>query len=284
MSAACAVAQWKTAIVWIVLPVYLLARITQLWAERLPPLFIVVLHVVPPALFAVVHGSIVYGRKGILVFTAFCLGFGAFFESLSLRTGFPSATTISRASWGQRSLAFPFFLCSLIWELDIAPGYWLSSLWLAAKKMAAHGALSQPQPWPLSSCSPGTSRWIPSGPLSITLGYGLMAALTSVSPSATSSAGSSLLPDLPGIRTLLPGSTSASICKPARILASANAYVHNMRRRKSTDSSLPYNSSHLCRCRRQRVVYGIHPLRLQICVGLRHGTDGLTGMVPLEKG
>ena len=110
MSAACDVAQWKTAIVWIVLPVYLLARITQLWAERLPPLYIVVLHVVPPALFAVVHGSIVYSRKSILVFTAFCLGFGAFFESLSLRTGFPFGHYYFTSVMGPKVFGLPVLL------------------------------------------------------------------------------------------------------------------------------------------------------------------------------
>lgn len=68
---------------------YVLARICQLYADRLPALLIVVLHVIPPALFALVHGSVVYRAKGISVFAVFCLGFGTAAESISLRTGFP---------------------------------------------------------------------------------------------------------------------------------------------------------------------------------------------------
>lgn len=74
---------------WLALFLYLDARICQLFADRLPTLLIVLLHVVPPALFALVHGSILYRPKGIAVFTVACLTVGAAIESLSLRTGFP---------------------------------------------------------------------------------------------------------------------------------------------------------------------------------------------------
>jgi len=68
---------------------FLVARILQLFAGRVPDLLIVTFHVVPPALFAVVHGARIYGSRGILVFATLCLGVGTLFESLSLRTGFP---------------------------------------------------------------------------------------------------------------------------------------------------------------------------------------------------
>jgi hypothetical protein len=42
-----------------------------------------------PALFAVIHGARIYHSRGILVFATLCLGVGALFESMSLRTGFP---------------------------------------------------------------------------------------------------------------------------------------------------------------------------------------------------
>jgi len=69
--------------------VYVMARICQVYADRLPTLVIVGLHVVPPALFALAHGSVLYRPKGISIFVAFCLGFGTLAESVSLRTGFP---------------------------------------------------------------------------------------------------------------------------------------------------------------------------------------------------
>jgi len=74
---------------WAMLLLYGIARICQLYAGRLPTLLIVILHVVPPALFALAHGSVLYGARGISVFAVFCLGFGTLAESVSLRTGFP---------------------------------------------------------------------------------------------------------------------------------------------------------------------------------------------------
>jgi uncharacterized membrane protein len=69
--------------------IYGTARILQLFAGRIPSFLIVTLHVIPPALFAVFHGARAYGSRGILIFATLCLGIGALFESISLRTGFP---------------------------------------------------------------------------------------------------------------------------------------------------------------------------------------------------
>jgi putative membrane protein len=68
---------------------FLAARILQLFAGRVPNLLIVTFHVIPPAIFAVVHGARIYGSRGILIFAILCLGVGTLFESASLRTGFP---------------------------------------------------------------------------------------------------------------------------------------------------------------------------------------------------
>jgi putative membrane protein len=68
---------------------YVLGRVCQLYAGRIPTLLIVVLHVVPLALFALAHGSVWYGPRGVSVFAGFCLGFGTLAETVSLRTGFP---------------------------------------------------------------------------------------------------------------------------------------------------------------------------------------------------
>jgi uncharacterized membrane protein len=65
------------------------ARILQLFAGRVPNLLIVMFHVVPPAIFAVVHGARIYRLRGILIFAILCLGVGTLFESMGLRTGFP---------------------------------------------------------------------------------------------------------------------------------------------------------------------------------------------------
>lgn len=68
---------------------YLIGRVLQLFAGRAPNLVIVAFHVIPPALFAVLHGARVYCWRGVLVFTGLCLGVATLFESTSLRTGFP---------------------------------------------------------------------------------------------------------------------------------------------------------------------------------------------------
>jgi uncharacterized membrane protein len=89
MAASVGMSRWREWFLWGTLAAYVMARISQLYADRLPTLLIVVLHVVPPALFALAHGSVLYRVKGISVFVVFCLGFGTFAESVSLRTGFP---------------------------------------------------------------------------------------------------------------------------------------------------------------------------------------------------
>jgi len=68
---------------------FMVARILQLFAGRIPDLLIVTFHVIPPAVFALVHGARIYGSRGILIFATLCLGVGTLFESVSLRTGFP---------------------------------------------------------------------------------------------------------------------------------------------------------------------------------------------------
>ena len=73
----------------LLLLLYLAARALQLFAGKLPSLLIVVFHILPPAVFAIIHGSRIYRPRGIFIFTTLCLGIGALSESVSLRTGFP---------------------------------------------------------------------------------------------------------------------------------------------------------------------------------------------------
>ena len=97
-------------LLWGMLLLYVLARFCQLYADRLPSQLIVILHVVPPAIFALVHGSILYRVKGISIFAVFCLGFGALAESLSLRTGFPFGHYYFTEVMGPKILQVPFLL------------------------------------------------------------------------------------------------------------------------------------------------------------------------------
>jgi uncharacterized membrane protein len=89
MASSFGITGWRTYFLWGMLVAYGMARVCLIYADRLPALLIVMLHVVPPALFALAHGSVLYRVKGIMVFAVLCLGFGTLAESVSLRTGFP---------------------------------------------------------------------------------------------------------------------------------------------------------------------------------------------------
>lgn len=83
------IGRFQTALLWFTVLLYAVGRLCQLYADKLPALGIVALHVVPPAVFALVHGRILYRLKGIVIFGACCLGIGALAEIISLRTGIP---------------------------------------------------------------------------------------------------------------------------------------------------------------------------------------------------
>src|ERR1700691_4543286 len=101
---------WESLLLRSALLVYVGARVCQLYADRLPSLLIVVLHVVPPALFALVHGSMLYRVRGMLVFTGFCLGVAGVCEQLSLRTGFPFGRYYFTQVMGPKLLGLPLLL------------------------------------------------------------------------------------------------------------------------------------------------------------------------------
>jgi len=105
---------------------YLTGRILQLFAGRVPNLIIVAFHVIPPALFAVIHGARIYRSRGILVFIGLCLGVATFFESVSLRTGFPFGHDRFTDLMGPKISGLPVLL-ALAW---VGMGYlsWVVSL------------------------------------------------------------------------------------------------------------------------------------------------------------
>ena len=76
------VAKWQSVVLWASLLLYAQSRIRQLYPEKISVHLIVSMQVVPPAVFALVHGSLLYRVKGMVCFTAFCLGAGAMCESL----------------------------------------------------------------------------------------------------------------------------------------------------------------------------------------------------------
>ena len=106
--------------------VYALGRICQLYPDKVPALLIVILQVVPPAVFALVHGSILYRGKGMAVFTGFCLGVASISETLGLRTGFPFGHYHFTSLMGPKFLQMPILL--VLAYLGIGYCSWLLAL------------------------------------------------------------------------------------------------------------------------------------------------------------
>jgi uncharacterized membrane protein len=74
---------------WALLMVYAVARVLQVFPGKVPLLAIVALHVLPPIVFALIHGAMLYRTRGIIAFFAICLVVGNIVENVGVRTGFP---------------------------------------------------------------------------------------------------------------------------------------------------------------------------------------------------
>jgi putative membrane protein len=89
---------------------YALGRVSQQYPGTISVLLIVALQVVPPAVFALIHASILYRFRGMLVFTLFCAGAAVMCESLSLRTGFPFGHYFFTGLMGPKIFDLPVLL------------------------------------------------------------------------------------------------------------------------------------------------------------------------------
>ncbi len=76
-------------LLWTLVLIYGVARVGQAYPDRIPMVAIVALHVLPALLFALVHGALRYGVRGILIFTGLCIAIGNLTENLSILSGFP---------------------------------------------------------------------------------------------------------------------------------------------------------------------------------------------------
>ena len=90
--------------------IYAYSRILQTFPGRTSMLEIVALHVLPPLLFALIHGTILYRLRGSLAFIVMCLVVGNIFENLGVRTGFPYGRYYFTAVMGPKIFAVPIFL------------------------------------------------------------------------------------------------------------------------------------------------------------------------------
>ncbi len=76
-------------VLWVLLVMYAIARVLQVFPGGVALPVVVALHVGPPAVFALIHGAMLYRPRGILIFFAICLVIGNVFENVGVRTGFP---------------------------------------------------------------------------------------------------------------------------------------------------------------------------------------------------
>lgn len=71
------------------LALYAVARFLPLAGDKVPITMIAAMHILPPLLFALIHGAALFGRRGILMFCILFLIIGNITENLSVITGFP---------------------------------------------------------------------------------------------------------------------------------------------------------------------------------------------------
>jgi uncharacterized membrane protein len=97
-------------VLWFLLVVYGYSRFLQIIPGRIPLLVVVVMHVVPAAAFALIHGSMFYRFRTMLVFVGICLLVGNIFENLGVLTGFPYGLYYFTDVMGPKLLVVPIFL------------------------------------------------------------------------------------------------------------------------------------------------------------------------------
>jgi len=124
---------------------YAAARLSQAFPNKIPMAAIVALHVLPPLLFALVHGALRYGTRGILAFAGLCLLIGNLFENLSVFTGFPFGHYYFTDVMGPKILQVPI----LLGLAYIGMGYlsWTLGLLIvgdSGKPIAGHRVLTGP--------------------------------------------------------------------------------------------------------------------------------------------
>ncbi len=95
---------------WALIAVYAAARVLQVYRGGIPMLAVVALHVLPPLVFALIHGARSYGWRGILTFVSICVVAGNIFENLGVRTGFPYGSYYFTGLMGPKIFAVPVLL------------------------------------------------------------------------------------------------------------------------------------------------------------------------------
>ena len=89
---------------------YAVSRVFQAFPQHVPLLATVVLHVIPPMLFALLHGRMLWRWRGILVFFAICSAVSGTVEKIGITTGFPFGHYFFTDAMGPKISGVPIFL------------------------------------------------------------------------------------------------------------------------------------------------------------------------------
>ncbi len=90
--------------------IYAVSRVLQGFPQSAPMLAIVILHVLPPMLFALLHGRMLWGWRNILAFFAICSAVGGVVEKIGITTGFPFGHYFFTDVMGPKISGVPIFL------------------------------------------------------------------------------------------------------------------------------------------------------------------------------
>jgi uncharacterized membrane protein len=90
--------------------IYAVSPVLQGFPQSAPMLAVLMLHVVAPLLFALLHGQILWGWRGILVFFAICSALSGLVEKIGITTGFPFGHYFFTDAMGPKISGVPVFL------------------------------------------------------------------------------------------------------------------------------------------------------------------------------
>lgn len=89
---------------------YAIASVLPFIWPQVPRLSAISAQILLPALFVLIHGSLVYGIRGMLVFTCIAFVVGNIFENLGIRTGFPFGSYYFTEIMGPKLLGVPLLM------------------------------------------------------------------------------------------------------------------------------------------------------------------------------
>jgi len=98
------------AALWSLIAIYAAARFLQIFPGNVPMVAVIALHVLPPLLFALLHGARIYRLRGALAFIAFFLVIGNILENVSVVTGLPFGHYYFTELMGPKIFQVPIFL------------------------------------------------------------------------------------------------------------------------------------------------------------------------------